>query len=276
VFYESLNFSPFNDPSVQPVLSGYGYAEGFGVPSTYGDNVTATSMPDPDAPLDGVFQYGAGAEGFTPNVSVSYGPFSLFTGGPELWREDYGDLNGVLYQGSRPTGIGTDYNILDVVLVAEPGYEVQLYGFDLGSHLVDRDINSVSIYDGVPFPFLTPTNYLTGGGPFTALSIPGPDPDADPDHYSFDFGTPLASQVIWIRIDANNLAGLDNESRWIGIDNIRFGQAVNASNTLILTEDEINAAFQSAEVPEPATMTLLLVGGAGLAMENVRRRRRNR
>jgi hypothetical protein len=259
VFDQNLNFLPYNDAGVLPVEPGYGYLEGYGVPDTYGDNVTATQVDDGSLR----FKYGVGAEGFTPDVSVAYGPFSIFTGGPELWREDYGDLNGVLYQGSRanPGGVGYDYDFLDIVLYAGAGHDVVLHSFDLGSHLSDRTINSVSVFDGAPFPLFSPINFLTPQS--TSVNVAG-----GADHTTFSFGTPLQSPVIWIRIDASNRG---EDSRWVGIDNIRFGE-VDSRNPGV-DPAEIDAALQATPVPEPASLTLLLLGGAGAALERRRRRR---
>ncbi|MGQ0632994.1 MAG: PEP-CTERM sorting domain-containing protein [Planctomycetaceae bacterium] len=263
----------FNNPAVQPFLSEfYGYPEGFRIDgylsdagtNFYGSRVTATSVA-----ADGgvVFQYGVDSEGFTPNVRAFYGPYSIFTGAPTLWREGYSDLNGVLRQSSGyadpQNPIGTDYNILDIVLVADAGYDVQLYGFDLGSASffagpggVDRTVGAVTAYSGVPFPFLTPTNTLPGL-PINDVDVQG---DLGDPHTSIDFSAdPLTSPVIWLRIDMNKL-GPDSEG--IAIDNIRFGQ-IESNNEGTLDPEQIDAAFVRAEtVPEPASVVLWLMGGA--------------
>ncbi|MGH9718628.1 MAG: hypothetical protein ACRD8O_00315, partial [Bryobacteraceae bacterium] len=72
------------------------YPEGFAINQEYGDRVTGT----PDVNGTTTFHYLFGAEGFTPNVEIGYGPTAIFTGGPTLWRYDYGDLQRVLFQGS--------------------------------------------------------------------------------------------------------------------------------------------------------------------------------
>lgn len=266
VFDPNLDFPPFNDPTVQPFLAGYGYPEGFRIPGDYGDNVNALQTPAAPGPNDVIYRYGVGAEGFTPMVTASYGPFSIFTGGPELWREGYGDLNGVLYQGSRHSDpgnpIGTDYNILDVVLVADSGFDVVLYGFDVAAFGTDRTINAVTVYNGVPFPFLTPFNDI-----FEDLNVVVPGGNT---HLTYDFesllGNPLQAHVIWLRIDANNL-GPDSEN--IGIDNIRFGQ-VASQNTEVVDPD---AVFRDLEaVPEPASLVMCLLGGCFGAAGYLRRR----
>lgn len=262
----------YNDSGVQPHLStDYGYPEGFRVYPGYGENISSTQVGTPGTDSV-IFQYGVGSEGFTPNVIARYGPFSIFTGGPELWREGYGDLDGVLYQGSRfgVPPIGTNYNMLDVVLIADAGWDVQLYGFDLGAFGGDLAINSVAVYGGVPFPFLAPNNdvfkednvVVAGTGSRT----------------TFDFdallGGPLTSQMIWIRIDANNLGdGSEN----IAIDNIRFGQLANLDNEDPIDLVVIDEALQTPDVvPEASSFLVWLLGGSGAALACLSRgRRRN-
>lgn len=266
IFDPNLDFLPYNDPLVPPTLAGFGYPEGFRIDSYfntaasggYGSRVTATSV---DADGGVKFLYGNGAEGFTPNVRAFYGPFSIFTGGPTLFRGGFSDLNGVLYQGSGEnlSPIGFDYDILDIVLVADAGFDVVLHDFDLGSFLGDRTINSITVFDGFPFPFLTPSNFLSG--PNGPIAIGG-----TAHHQSFGAG--LQAPAIWLRIDANNL-GTDSIN--IGIDNIRFGQVASA-NEGTLDPDDINAAFVSAEAPEPGSIVLWLVGAMFAATVPARRR----
>jgi hypothetical protein len=270
VFDPGLDFLPFNDPGVPPTLPGYGYPEGFRVPTDYGDNITATSVElFPGGP---VYQYG-GAEGFTPHVTASYGPFSIFTGGPELFRGGFGDLNGILYQGSRfppppAVPIGNDYNHLDIILAAEPGYDVLLYGFDLAGFLGDYTINAVTVFKGVPNALFTPTNQL-----FEEFNVLVEGAGAA-THTTFDearLGGPLQSHLIWIRIDSSNLGPIDSEN--IGIDNIRFGEVFTDNPDPPTDQGTIDAALQPGEVPEAASMLVWLVGGGAAALVAVRRRR---
>jgi hypothetical protein len=235
---------PFEDSGVQPFLAGYGYPEGFGIPGDYGDRITASS----ETLVGGtIYQYGLD-QGATPNVVVSYGPFSIFTGGPQLWREGYGDLNGILFQASEGP-IGNDYDILDIVLVADPGFDVVLHSADLGG-FGDYIIDSVTVFDGVPFPFLTPMNQIFG--PQSMVSAPAVG------HNTIDFGD-LQSHVIWLRIDANNLG---DESDNIGIDNIVFSQMENVDSVEEVDLGAIEAALQQGEVPEAASLLVWLIGGA--------------
>lgn len=221
----------------------YPFSEDFpeGVPqgqfAGYGNHVSGPTA------LNGSLQfgYGVGAEGYTPNVTVQYGPFSIFTGGPQLWRYDFGDLDRVMYQGSTGA-VGNDYDHLDIILTAAPGYDVVLYGFDLGGWFrTDYTIASVIVFDGQPFPFLTPTNQIEI---LTDVLVQGSQ-----GHTSISFATPPRGHELWLRIDAGNLGDLSEN---IGIDNIRFGEAPTAQT-----------------VPEPAGLALV---GAALAALSWRRR----
>jgi hypothetical protein len=237
-----LTFDIFN-----PIYSGTeDYPEGFGVNQAYGDRVTSTA----GSGGGDTFGYGEAGEGFTPNVVANYGPFTLLdvNGGPQLWRYDYGDLERVLYQGSAGP-IGTDYDILDIELIADSGYEVQLFGFDLGGWpRTDYEINEVVVFDGIPFPFLTPMNQI-----FSETGVVVHGDLEGPPHTTFTFGTPLQSDRIFIRIDANNL-GPDSIN--IGIDNIRFGQVRVVE-----------------PVPEPISLVTWLLGGSIGAALYARRRK---
>jgi hypothetical protein len=256
---------PFEDPGVQPFLAGYGYPEGFGVPQDYGDRITAAQTPASPGPSDVIYRFGVD-EGLTPNVTVSYGPFSIFTGGPQLWREGYGDLNGVLFQASEGT-IGNDYDVLDIVLTADAGFDVVLHSADLAG-FGDYTVSAVEVWPGVPFPFLTPD---PNQRLFAQSNVSAPANGRT----SIDFGD-VQNQVIWLRIDASNLG---DESVNVGIDNIVFSQVVNESNTEEVDLEEIEAALlQQPEVvpgvPEPSSLLVWLVGAGVAALPHGLRRSR--
>jgi hypothetical protein len=277
---------PFEDSSVQPYQAGYGYPEGYRYPvdsqaeffNSYGDNVESNQhFPDDPGGMTGrLYQYdgdladpsSAGYEG-TPDVQVSYGPYSFFTGGPALWRGGYGDLDGVLYQASEGP-IGTDYNVLDIVLVANPGFDVVLHGFDLAASLnvlnffglSESDaVVDVAIFSGIPFPFLTPSNFLT---PPITVAV------SATTHTDVDFPALPPSQMIWIRIDAN---GMGNGSQAIGLDNLRFTQVENTANVDPIDLGAIDDALQTQAVPEATSLAIWAIGGAGAALVALRRRR---
>jgi len=239
-----LTFDIF-DPSDARYSGSEDFPEGYAVYQQYGDRVTSSSQTLGTT----TFEYGEGGEGYTPNVVVEYGPFSIFTGGPSLWRYDYGDLVRVLYQGSTVAEIGFNYDFLVINLRADYGYDALLYGFDLGGWFqTDYEINSVSVYDA---------QFNEG---FPALNRVFHDPNATvlgvgPTHTSYAFDTPIRGNVISILIDANNLG---DTSELIGIDNIRFGQ-------------DIDPDPGPAPVPEPSSALLLAAGLGALAL----RARRN-
>ncbi len=195
------------------------YPEGIGIDQRYGDRVTG---PSGIGDGNNIFSYGVGAEGYTPNVTVGYGPFSIFTGGPQLWRYDYGDLDRVLYQGSSGS-IAFDYDYLVVELVADPGFEVVLHEFDLaGWFETDYTVDEVAVYNAQLNLFFPNQNKIFSDLSATILG-------SGPAHTNYSFSTPLVGQTLTIFIDARNLVG---DSANIGIDNIRFGQQV-ASNVAI-------------------------------------------
>jgi hypothetical protein len=211
------------------------FPEGFQIDQQYGDRVTSTTMTNGIAS----FMYGVGPEGFTPNVQVAYGPSSIFTGGPSLWRYDYGDLDRVLFQGSTFTGVGNDYDYLELVFSADPGYEVLLYGLDLGGWFeTDYVIDELAVYNDYYNGFFPNLNKVYSA---TDLTVSG----AGPSRTSVNFASPLRGNVITLLVDARNLG---STSEKIGLDNIRFGQD--------------DAAV--TPVPEPSTLGVTLLGVAAV------------
>jgi hypothetical protein len=166
----------------------------------YGDNVTGSPMNVPG----GQFTYGNQGEGFTPNVVADY--FSDTSIGQ--WTIQYGDLTNVLF--ARSPLAGASANTLNVRLTADPGFEVQLYHFDLAGWAdTDYTISGVSVFSDTATLFAQ-SNVLVEG------DLSGPR------HTAFDFATPLSANQLQIQIDfANLVAGMQDN---IGIDNIRFGQ----------------------------------------------------
>ncbi len=151
----------------------------------YGDRVTATT--------EGNFSYGGGSQGpFTPNVVVDY------PNGTRFWNNNFGDLVNSIHR-----ALGAD--TLDIVLVADPGFEVALHGFDLGGwDRTDRPIDSIEVIGGSGDVLFSQTGITVLG--------------AGPAHSDFDFTQPLTGQSLRIRLDP----GVSQSA--VGIDNIQFSQ----------------------------------------------------
>ena len=165
---------------------------GADVSQDYGDRVTSTDQ--------GGFIYGD-VGGFTPNVTVAYGPDPTQI---HRWGAEFGDLQNVIYNDEDLVGI------VEITLTADANLQVTLDSFDLaGWSNADYTIDSVQVLDATGGPLFSDTDVLIQG-------------DFDgPRHTSFVFDPPLISQEMTIRFDASNLGnGSDN----IGIDNITFGQ----------------------------------------------------
>ncbi len=95
--------------------TGGSFGNGSPIPQTCGDRITATT--------DSVCSYGIGAEGATPNVTVTYfWQRSPFLAGTLLaWAANYGSLLDVAYYS---TGSG-------ILFEADPGYTVTLRSLEL-------------------------------------------------------------------------------------------------------------------------------------------------
>lgn len=196
------------------------------LPSDYGDNVTGAVMPVPG----GEFSYGEEGEGFTPNVQLD-----IFAAGAtttdshvRLWQDGYGDLVNVIFT----EGPGTQgAPLLSVRLTAAPGYEVDLYGFDLAGFGTDYTIAGISVFaEGTTL--YSEANVLVEGD---ALG---------PGHTTIAFADPLSAPELLLEIDISNLAAAIQDN--IGLDNLRFGQTP-----------------PGVPVPEPATLLLIAMVALG-------------
>jgi hypothetical protein len=161
------------------------------MPQNYGDNVTGS-------PLAG-HAYGVGAEGYTPNVTVSYG-----TPGedPALWTTGYGDLTNIYFNDADGDTTFT------TTFTADSGYLVDLYGFDMGWYF-----NSGATIQGVTIRDVTSNTVLFSEGSFFL--------NGGSTHKSYAFDTPLSAGALELVV---NLTGLGGVSDDVGLDNIRFGQ----------------------------------------------------
>lgn len=85
----------------------------------YGDRVNATTV--------GLYGYGVGSEGFTPNVQVRY---SGVDSTPSTWGAGYGSLPTVLWGSSSSSSSAV--NRTTITFTADPGVDVRILGFKAG------------------------------------------------------------------------------------------------------------------------------------------------
>jgi len=225
-----LLFDQARDAATQSIVVPT--SAGATLPPDYGDNVTGASV----AVSGGVFTYGDGGEGFTPDVTVAISAAGATPTDARvrLWQNDYGDLVNIVF-GEGP-GIG-GAPTLDVLLTAAPGFAVDLYGFELaGWPNADYTIAGVAVLAGAVTLF-SQSNVLVEGNA------------TGPGHTTFAFATPLSAPEVLLRLDISNLSSGAQDN--VGIDSIRFGQTPPA-------------------IPEPQTALLVL---AGLAVTAMRRSR---
>jgi len=201
--------------------------EGATIDDGYGDRVTTLTQNS------GAFVYGVGVEGFTPNVVARYD--SIPGANLGVWRFDYGDLVRVLFANNG--------GIIQLQLFADPDFDVQLYGFDLGGwNRTDYTINSVTISE-----IFGPDTVLDSQ---TNVAVEGDG--TGPGHSTFGFA-PLQAHFLQITIDASNL----DPDFVIGMDNIRFGQVQRES--------------PAVETPAPPALLAVLGGLALLPLIGRRR-----
>lgn len=198
-----------------------GLASNTTVPQSYGDRVGG---PFPVPPG---FSYGNGGEGLTPNVQVDYFGAMRISDNPTL---RYGNLDKVLFRDGDNTG-----NIMEFQFVADPGFLVQLYSFDMAVRInfatdppiqEDLPVKAIRVLNGTGtvlfFQKLHPTD---AGTPVTdpGTLIPGTLPLRS-NRYDFtavNGGQPFTAETIRIQIDLNQIL---SKVEYFGVDNIRFGQ----------------------------------------------------
>ncbi len=165
-----------------------------GMPDDYGDRVV---MLD-----DGIFHYDEHGEGFTPNIEVDYPNTNGIS--PSWWGTGYGDLVGIYFENADGNGQG------EIVLTADYGYEVVLYGFDMSAYSnafsSDPTINAVRVMGCSDTPLFEELDAVI----------------SETTHTSYDFAQPLRAREIRIQFDTANLGNLSDD---IAFDNILFGQS---------------------------------------------------
>ena len=104
------------------------------IDQNYGDNV----IESPDM-LGHEYDIASGlGNNATPNITLTYGPNQ-----PRLWTTGYGDLENVLFN-----DLDGDTS-LQIELVADAGYEVGLFGFDVASFIdAGQTIEGLQVRDG--------------------------------------------------------------------------------------------------------------------------------
>ncbi|MCA9303039.1 MAG: hypothetical protein KC996_02845 [Phycisphaerales bacterium] len=177
------------------------------IPQDYGDRVTATTI--------GIYHYGIGTEGPTPNIIATYPT----AGGvdPSHWGTGYGDLRDVYFDDADGVGHG------EVILSADYGYEVVLYSFEMAAYSSvfssDPTIDAVRVMGCSPGALFEQTNAVI----------------SETTHTTFDFtSSPLQDREIRIQFESGNLAGLSDD---IALDTIRFGQVEVAADEMTCPSD---------------------------------------
>ena len=177
------------------------------IPQDYGDRVT---MLD-----EGSFHYGEHGEGFTPNVEVSY---TTSAGqDPSWWGTGYGDLVGIYFENTDGNGSG------EIVLTADFGYEVVLYGFDMSAY--------GPVFSGDPVIDAVRVRGCSSAPLFEELDAS----ISETTRTSYDFSTePIRAREIRIQFESGNLGGLSDD---IAIDNIVFGQVAVSGEEIACPAD---------------------------------------
>lgn len=195
----------------------------------YGDRVTGASMNG------GRMQYGEEGEGWTPNITTTYGPDGTAIRG---WDNNYAGLWTVIWTEDRS-------GLLSIRFTADPGHRALFYGLRVGAY----------IFNGGPWPLVVGSLSVTNDTGATLWSQTNLALDQS-DPFTLAFASPLMSgSGGWIEflMDVRNLPVGNANRESIGVDLVRFGQISN---------------------PEPGTMSMMLLGGAGLAFHLLRKRRK--
>lgn len=194
------------------------------IPAIYGDHVG-----NPAYPQNPAYSYGP-AGGATPNVGVVYGPLLRLAGSPSPLDPSriFGDLSNVLYRDRFPD---PETGILRITLIADPGYLVSLYSFDIAAVFnsvtnsgEDLPLRSIMIFDHAGDSVYSLLYDPTVTDPDSPLSTyaPGTTPLR---HKRFEWPGGLTSRSITIRLDLGQLITIGGTKvDRVGIDNITFGE----------------------------------------------------
>jgi Ca2+-binding RTX toxin-like protein len=199
-------------------------------PGTYGDRVTATSMPSGTAGTS--FKYGSDF-GFTPNVLASYGPTTTGATSPNLvgWPSAYGDLVNNLYGNTSK---------MEITLTADTAYNVRLHSFDLaGWSNADYVIKSVQVFAG--------STKL-----FEALNFKVEGDLTGPRRSVVNFPTPLQAQSLKIVVDATTTTPAGGGAN-IGIDNVKFSQVAQTGSISLASGGVLT--INGSDVADTITVT---------------------
>ena len=169
------------------------------IPADYGNRAASASQVGGG----GTYGYGNFGEGFTPNVTDSFGTATNF------FSTGYGALVNVAYANDGH---------FSLTFTGDAGFNVSLYSFDLAGLDQSYTISSVSVLSGATTLFSQSNVLVNGSSNGTGMT-------------SFSFG-PLTAHTLTVQFDASNLgANVQN----VGIDNIRIGQvAVPEPSSLAL------------------------------------------
>lgn len=201
----------------------------------YGDRVTGPSMNG------GRLQYGQLGEGWTPNVTVAYGPDGSAIHG---WDNNYAGLWTVIWTEDRS-------GQLAITMTADPGYQVSFYGLRIGGY----------VFNPGPWPLVIGSLSLTSSDSGLLWSQTNVNVTQD-GPIIFDFQNPYLSGSggsLTFLMDVTNLPTGNANRESIGIDLVRFGQGAALSNELQLAQNGV------AEVPEPGTLPFTLIA-AGICL----------
>ena len=204
----------------------------------YGDRVTGPSMNG------GRMQYGQDGEGWTPNIAVDYGPDGSAIRG---WDNNYAGLWTVIWAEDRS-------GQLSIRMTADPGYQVSFHGLRLGGYIFNQG----------PWPLVIGSLSLTDNNGATLWNQAN-TPITQSGPVMISFPTPFISESGgWLEfmMDVRNLPIGNANRESIGIDLVRFGQVSSSSNQL-----------QDISNPEPGSLSLMLLGAGGLAVQLLRRHR---